>query len=176
MANLASQLFEHGKIKTTETRAKRVQPLAEHLITKAKRGDLHNRRVVAKTIISKDVLHVLFTEIAPKMEGREGGYTRVTKLGPRKGDAAPMAMMELVTEPVAKKTPKKAKAAKEEPKAAKPEVPAEEAVIDGEETEAEELEAVEVLEEALGEADGDAEEIEAVEEAAEEAAEKAEEK
>ncbi len=109
--NLASQLFEHGKITTTETRARRVQPLAETLITKAKRGDLHSRRLVNRAITDKNVVHVLFTEIAPQMEGREGGYTRITKIGPRKGDNAPMAIIELVTEQVQPKPRAKAKPA-----------------------------------------------------------------
>lgn len=108
LANLASQLFEHGRITTTETRARRVQPVAEKLISKAKRGDLHSRRLVKQTITNADIVHVLFAEIAPKMVGREGGYTRITKVGPRKGDNAPMAIIELVTEPVKKAEPKKA--------------------------------------------------------------------
>jgi large subunit ribosomal protein L17 len=119
MANLASQLFEHGKITTTETRAKRVQPLAEHLITKAKRGDLHARRIANRTITDKGVLHILFTEIAEAVKDREGGYTRVTKIGPRKGDNAPMAIIEIITEPVAAKTKKVKPAAKAAAKAAK---------------------------------------------------------
>ena len=98
LANLATELFRHGKIKTTETKAKRLRPLAEQLITKAKRGDLHNRREVLKTIRDKSVVHTLFTEIAPMFEERPGGYTRITKTGPRKGDAAPMAVIELVEE------------------------------------------------------------------------------
>ncbi|MFG2002693.1 50S ribosomal protein L17 [Spirillospora sp. NPDC048911] len=98
LANLATALFEHGRITTTEAKARRVRPLAEKLITKAKKGDLHNRRLVAKTIRDKSVLHELFTEIAPKFENRPGGYTRITKLGPRKGDNAPMAVIELVQE------------------------------------------------------------------------------
>ena len=115
MANLASQLFEHGRITTTETRAKRVQPLAETLISKAKRGDLHNRRQVLRTITDKAVVAELFEEIAPKMAGRDGGYTRITKIGPRKGDNAPMAIIELVLEPVQPKAKAKpAKAAKVE--------------------------------------------------------------
>lgn len=106
MANLATQLFEHGKITTTLTRAKRVQPLAEQLITKAKRGDLHAMRTVAKTITSKDVRYRLFTEIGPSLKGRDGGCTRVTKIGTRKGDGAPMAIIEIVMEEV-KESPKK---------------------------------------------------------------------
>src|SRR5688572_7828819 len=104
LANLASQLFEHGKIVTTEAKAKRLRPVAEKLITKAKRGDIHARREVLKTVRDKGVVHVLFTEIAPTFEDRQGGYTRITKVGPRKGDNAPMALIELVTEPVAAKT------------------------------------------------------------------------
>ncbi len=104
LANLASQLFEHGRITTTETKAKRVRPLAEKLISKAKRGDLHNRRLVMRSITDAGVVHTLFTEIAPQMAERDGGYTRITKIGNRKGDNAPMAVIELVTEAVVKKT------------------------------------------------------------------------
>ena len=111
LANLASQLFEHGRITTTETKAKRVRPLAEKLISKAKRGDLHARRLVLKTIHDQSVVNTLFAEIAPAMAEREGGYTRITKLAPRKGDNAPMAVIELVTEAVVKK-PARSKAAK----------------------------------------------------------------
>ena len=131
MANLATQLFEHGKITTTLARAKRVQPLADHLITKAKRGDLHAIRTVAKTITDKGVLDRLFKTIGPSMKNREGGYTRVTKIGNRQGDAAPMAIIELVTEEVSPKkvAPKKAAApAKAEPQ--KPVVEDVEDVID----------------------------------------------
>ncbi len=100
LANLATQLFEHGKITTTEAKARRLRPLAEKLITKAKRGDIHSRRLVLTTVKDKGVVHVLFTEIAPTFAEREGGYTRITKVGPRKGDNAPMAVIELVTESV----------------------------------------------------------------------------
>jgi large subunit ribosomal protein L17 len=100
MANLASQLFEHGRIVTTEAKAKRLRPLAEKLITKAKRGDIHARRLVLTTVRDKGVVHTLFTEIAPSLADREGGYTRITKVGPRKGDNAPMALIELVRESV----------------------------------------------------------------------------
>jgi large subunit ribosomal protein L17 len=130
MANLASQLFEHGRIVTTEAKAKRLRPLAEKLITKAKRGDIHARRLVLTTVRDKGVVHTLFTEIAPSLADRDGGYTRITKVGPRKGDNAPMALIELVRESVeesrkanaksvapAKKTPAK-KAAKSAPPAA----------------------------------------------------------
>jgi large subunit ribosomal protein L17 len=100
LANLASQLFEHGRIVTTEAKAKRLRPLAEKLITKAKRGDIHSRRLVLTTVRDKGVVHTLFTEIAPSLADRDGGYTRVTKVGPRKGDNAPMALIELVRESV----------------------------------------------------------------------------
>ncbi len=98
LSNLATQLFEHGRITTTEAKARALRPHAEKLITKAKKGDLHNRREVLKTIRDKSVVHVLFTEIAPMFAERPGGYTRITKVGPRKGDNAPMAVIELVTE------------------------------------------------------------------------------
>lgn len=125
LANLASQLFEHGRIITTEAKAKRLRPLAEKLITKAKRGDIHSRRLVLTTVRDKGVVHTLFTEIAPSLADRDGGYTRITKVGPRKGDNAPMALIELVRESVeesrkanaksvapAKKSPAKKAAAK----------------------------------------------------------------
>jgi large subunit ribosomal protein L17 len=128
LANLASQLFEHGRIVTTEARAKRLRPLAEKLITKAKRGDIHSRRLVLTTVRDKGVVHTLFTEIAPSLADRDGGYTRITKVGPRKGDNAPMALIELVRESVeesrkanargvapAKKAPAKKAAAKVAP-------------------------------------------------------------
>lgn len=111
ISNLATALFEHGRITTTEAKARVLRPHAEKLITKAKKGDLHNRREVLKTIRDKGVVHVLFTEIAPLMADRPGGYTRITKIGPRKGDNAPMAVIELVTEQFAPKAPKAAPAA-----------------------------------------------------------------
>jgi large subunit ribosomal protein L17 len=98
LANLATELFRHGKIKTTETKARRLRPLAEQLITKAKRGDLHARRRVLTVVRDKDVVYALFEQIAPRYGNRAGGYTRITKTGPRKGDAAPMAVIELVEE------------------------------------------------------------------------------
>jgi large subunit ribosomal protein L17 len=98
LANLATSLFEHGKITTTETKARRLRPFAERLITKAKRGDLHARRQVMRVIHDKTVVHVLFTEIGPRFRTRPGGYTRITKVGPRPGDNAPMAVIELVEE------------------------------------------------------------------------------
>ena len=133
LANLAAQLFEHGRITTTETKAKRVRPLAEKLISKAKRGDLHSRRLVMQTITNRDVVHVLFTEIAPALEGREGGYTRITKVGNRKGDNAPMAVIEIVTESVEESRKNKGKTApKAAAKPAKAEAKA--APVEGEET------------------------------------------
>jgi large subunit ribosomal protein L17 len=110
LANLATSLFEHGRITTTEARARRLRPVAERLITKAKRGDLHARRQVARTIRDKEIVHVLFTEIGPRYENRNGGYTRIVKIGPRKGDNAPMAVIELV-EPLAEQTVAEAEAA-----------------------------------------------------------------
>jgi large subunit ribosomal protein L17 len=100
LANLATQLFAHRRITTTEAKAKRVRPLAERLITFAKRGDLAARRRVLTVVRDKGVVHELFTEIAPVMAERQGGYTRITKIGNRKGDNAPMAVIELVLEPV----------------------------------------------------------------------------
>jgi large subunit ribosomal protein L17 len=110
LANLATSLFEHGRITTTEARARRLRPVAERLITKAKRGDLHARRQVARTIRDKDIVHVLFTEIGPRYENRNGGYTRIVKIGPRKGDNAAMAVIELV-EPLAEQAVAEAEAA-----------------------------------------------------------------
>jgi large subunit ribosomal protein L17 len=153
LANLATQLFQHGKITTTEAKAKRVQPLAERLISKAKRGDLHNRRIVLRTVTDQAVVRTLFNEIAPALAEREGGYTRITKIGPRKGDNAPMAVIELVTESVEDSRKAKAKAAgkpaakkapAKKPAAKKAEVVAEEVV----EVEAAEAETTEAAEEA----------------------------
>jgi large subunit ribosomal protein L17 len=141
LSNLATSLFEHGRITTTETKARMLRPVAEKLITKAKRGDLHNRREVLKTIRDKSVVHTLFTEIAPTFAERPGGYTRITKIGPRKGDNAPMAVIELVTEAYSPKaaSTKKTRAAAPAPAAAEEEAPAEETT----ETEATETEATE---------------------------------
>ena len=125
LSNLATSLFEHGSITTTQAKAKRLQPLAETLITKAKRGDLASRRHVMRTVRDKGVVHVLFTEIGERFADRPGGYTRITKLGPRKGDNAPMVVIELVesmadskkkAKPAAKKSAKKAEPKKAEPK------------------------------------------------------------
>ncbi|UFU05732.1 50S ribosomal protein L17 [Ruania halotolerans] len=127
LANLAQSLFEHQSITTTETRAKRVRPLAERLITKAKRGDLHARRQVHAVLSRKDVVHVLFAEIAPAMAERDGGYTRITKIAPRKGDNAPMAVIELVMEPVSPKQATVAEAEAAAKRAVKENAAAEEA-------------------------------------------------
>jgi large subunit ribosomal protein L17 len=107
LANLATALFEHGKITTTEAKARRLRPYAEKLITFAKRGDLHARRQVMTVVSNKSVVHTLFTEIGPSFAERDGGYTRITKIGQRKGDAARMAVIELVTEEAAAKTPRR---------------------------------------------------------------------
>src|SRR3712207_4524437 len=124
LANLATQLFEHGKITTTEAKARRRRPLAEKLITKAKRGDIHSRRLVLTTGKDKGVVHVLFTEIAPTLAEREGGYTRITKVGPRNGDNAPMAVIELVTESVEESRRANAKSSAPAKKAAAKRAPA----------------------------------------------------
>jgi large subunit ribosomal protein L17 len=119
LANLATALFEHGRITTTEARAKRLKPVAERLVQISKKGDLHARRRVLAVIRNKDVVHQLFAEIGPRYENRDGGYTRIIKVGPRKGDNAPMAVIELVealdaaraAEAVAKRAAKEAAAA-----------------------------------------------------------------
>jgi len=176
MANLATQLFEHGKITTTLTRAKRVQPLADHLITKAKRGDLHAIRTVGKTVTDKAVLDRLFKTIGPSMKNREGGYTRVTKIGNRQGDAAPMAIIEIITDEV---TPKKTAPKKAAPAAVAetPKAPvAEEVVDDTEDVVQDGAEAVadtpdedDVLEQAAEDAEEAGDEAKTVSEEAEEA-------
>jgi large subunit ribosomal protein L17 len=143
LANLAAALFTHKSIKTTETKAKRLRPVAERLITFAKRGDLHARRRVMRVIGDTSVVHELFTEIAPLVAEREGGYTRITKLGFRKGDNASMVQIELVLEPVAPKVKKSKSAAQAETpvvaEEAAPEVEAEESATEA----APEAEAVE---------------------------------
>ena len=161
LANLATALFTHGRIQTTETKAKRLRPLAERMVTFAKRGDLHARRRVMTVIRDKSAVHKLFTEIAPLVDQREGGYTRIVKTGFRKGDNAPMAVIELILEPVEKKpSAKKArlkeeaeKAAKEAEKAQKAAAKAEAAAAEAEEAEAtaEATESVEVEVEAVAE-------------------------
>jgi large subunit ribosomal protein L17 len=123
LANLATSLFEHGKITTTEAKARRMRPLAEKLITKAKRGDLHNRRQIQRVIRDKDVVHKLLAEIGPFFADRAGGYTRITKTIPRKGDNAPMAVIELVSEQTVTAEAEKARGtrfAKDEAAAAAP--------------------------------------------------------
>ncbi|TQO20440.1 LSU ribosomal protein L17P [Rhodoglobus vestalii] len=131
LANLAAALFTHKSIKTTEMRAKRLRPVAERLITFAKKGDLHNRRRALGIIGDKTVIHELFTVIAPQVELREGGYTRITKLGFRKGDNASMVQMELVLEPVTPKKKSSKASAKTAPKAAAEEPAAEETAAEG---------------------------------------------
>jgi large subunit ribosomal protein L17 len=156
LANLAQQLFEHGKITTTEAKARRLRPYAEALITKAKVDTVANRRYVVRTIRDKGVLHILFTEIGPAMASRPGGYTRISKIGPRKGDNAPMAVIEIVESKEfapQNQTPKKPqKSAPAEPKATKvEEAPVEDAV---EEAPADdEAQSEEVAEAAVAEAD-----------------------
>ncbi|MEP9382745.1 50S ribosomal protein L17 [Nocardioides sp. KR10-350] len=174
VSNLATALFEHGRITTTEAKARLLRPVAEKLITKAKKGDLHNRREVLKTIRDKGVVHQLFTEIAEQFAERPGGYTRITKLGPRKGDNAPMAVIELVSEAYEPKAKPAQAATKAEAPAAAPAAPVEEAPADeapAEETEVVEAEATEETAEAPAE---EAAEAEATEEAP--AAEETEEK
>jgi len=165
---MASQLFEHKRIQTTETKAKRLQPVAERLVTFAKRGDLHARRRVMRQILDKSVVHELFTEIAPLVENREGGYTRIIKTGFRKGDNAPLAVIELVLEPVNPK-PKRAKKA-EAPAAEETatEGVAEEEVAEVPADDADVAETVEEAEEAAV-AEADAETAEVAEEAPAEA-------
>ena len=163
--NMARSLFINKSITTTETKAKRLRPVAERLVTFAKRGDLHSRRRVMQSITDKNVVHELFVNIAPLVAERQGGYTRITKLGFRKGDNAPMAVVELVLDPVqAKKMNKKPKlenAVKAAPKAA---APAEEAVV---ETPAEEVAVETAAPEAVVEAPAEAPAAEATEVAAE---------
>jgi large subunit ribosomal protein L17 len=116
LSNLATALFEHGRITTTEAKARRLRPVAEKLITFAKRGDLHARRQVLTMVTDKGVVHTLFAEIAPEYSERNGGYTRITKIGPRKGDNAAMAVIELVKgEPVSSKPRRRARRAEPQP-------------------------------------------------------------
>jgi len=135
MANLATALFEHGKITTTEAKARRLRPYAERLITFAKRGDLHARREVLTVVTDRGIVHTLFTEIGPRFATREGGYTRITKIGPRKGDNAPLAVIELVEEevtaaPSRRRRPRRAPARTSRPKAeAQPAETAEEPAV-----------------------------------------------
>ena len=147
LANMATSLFQNGRITTTLPKAKRLRPLAERLITFAKRGDLHSRRRVMRVIRNKSVVHILFTQIAEQMEQREGGYTRIVKIAPRVGDAAPAAVIELVTEPVVKEAEAAAKVAEEEAPA-----------VEAEATEAAEAVEAPVEETAAAEAEAPAEE------------------
>jgi large subunit ribosomal protein L17 len=158
LANLATSLFRHSRITTTETKAKRLRPYAERLITKARKGDLHARRQVHSVIRDKEVVHTLFAEIGPHFAERPGGYTRITKIGPRKGDNAPMAVIELLAEgtptkaePAAKKAPAKKAAAK------KTAAPAESESTDAEPAEAAESAETEATAEAASAETGDAE-------------------
>jgi large subunit ribosomal protein L17 len=112
LSNLATALFEHGRITTTEARARRLRPFAERLITQAKRGDLHARRQVLTVVTDKGVVHTLFTEIGPSFATRDGGYTRITKIGPRKGDNAPLAVIELVQEEAEARAPRRRRLAR----------------------------------------------------------------
>ena len=167
LANLAAALYTHKSIKTTETKAKRLRPFAERLVTFAKRGDLHARRRVLAVIGDKSVVHELFAEIAPLVAEREGGYTRITKVGNRKGDNAPMAVIELVLEPVAPKakSTKKAAPAAAAPAAEEPaveetevETPAENAADAGAESPAEGAAAEATAEDAVASEDEKADE------------------
>ncbi|AXE38159.1 50S ribosomal protein L17 [Acidipropionibacterium virtanenii] len=155
MRNLASQLFEHGRLVTTVTKAKRVQPLAEKLINRAKKDTVANRREVNKKILDKGVVYTLFAEIAPRMEGREGGYTRITRIGNRKGDNAPMAVIEIVTDKIEASAPQTSDAAKSEINAAAAAVQAAEAAAD--EVEAEKGADIEETEDGAEESEAPAE-------------------
>ena len=148
LANLATALFEHGKITTTEARARRLRPYAERLITFAKRGDLHARRQVLTVMTDKGVVHTLFTEIGPQFAERDGGYTRITKIGPRKGDNAPLAVIELIQEEAEAKPSRRRRARRSQP-AARPAAPAEaeaEDTVTAAEDDAEAAEAADVAE------------------------------
>jgi large subunit ribosomal protein L17 len=133
LANLATALFEHRRITTTEAKARRLRPVAERLITFAKRGDLHARRKVMTMVTDKGVVHTLFAEIGPSFATRDGGYTRITKIGPRKGDNAPMAVIELVTDE-SQATTRRRRVRRPRPAAADAPAAAESAVEPGEET------------------------------------------
>ena len=166
LADLATALFEHGKITTTEARARRLRPVADRLITFAKRGDLHARRHVLTVVTDKGVVHQLFTEIAPEFSERDGGYTRITKIGPRKGDNAAMAVIELVRgEPVAAKPRRRARRAPAEATAAAAPaaVAATAAAAEAEADEAAEASAAEATEA------GDADEVQDVDDVTDEA-------
>ncbi len=159
LANLATALFQHGRITTTEAKARRLRPVAERLITFAKRGDLHARRHVLTVVTDKGVVHQLFTEIAPEFSERDGGYTRITKIGPRKGDNAAMAVIELVRgEPVAAKPRRRARrAGAEAPAAAAPAAAA--ATAEAEADEAEETDEADVAEDVEADVAEDVEDV-----------------
>src|SRR5689334_9505116 len=161
LANLATALFQHGRITTTEAKAKRLRPVAERLITFAKRGDLHARRHVLTVVTDKGVVHQLFTEIAPEFSERDGGYTRITKIGPRKGDNAAMAVIELVRgEPVAARPRRRARRAPAEATtAAAPAAATAEAEAEVAEPEAEVDEAPEARQAPVVPEEGEAEEV-----------------
>jgi large subunit ribosomal protein L17 len=165
LANLATALFQHGRITTTEAKARRLRPVAERLITFAKRGDMHARRHVLTVVTDKGVVHQLFTEIAPEFSERDGGYTRITKIGPRKGDNAAMAVIELVRgEPVAAKPRRRARRAPAEATAAAaPAAVATAAAAEAEADEAAEASAAEATEA------GDADEVQDVDDVTDEA-------
>jgi large subunit ribosomal protein L17 len=160
LANLATALFQHGRITTTEAKAKRLRPVAERLITFAKRGDLHARRHVLTVVTDKGVVHQLFTEIAPEFSERDGGYTRITKIGPRKGDNAAMAVIELVRgEPVAARPRRRTRRAPAEATtAAAPAVATTEAEAEAEAAEPE-AEAAEARQAPVVPEEGEAEEV-----------------
>ena len=165
LANLSTQLFEHGRITTTEAKARTLRPHAEKLITKAVKAHngenpLHQRREVLKTIRDKGVVHVLFTEIAPTFAERPGGYTRITKLGPRKGDNAPMALIELVTEAY---SPKATNSKKATPKSEPTPASVEEAPANVVELELPDAEATESTEATAADVDTEAEATETLE-------------
>jgi large subunit ribosomal protein L17 len=171
LANLATALFEHGRITTTEAKARRLRPVAERLITFAKRGDLHARRQVLTVVTDKGVVHTLFAEIAPEFSERSGGYTRITKIGPRKGDNAAMAVIELVKgEPVQSK-PRRRRRAEPKPAAAAAPAAVEEAAAEAPVAdEAEVADETAVTDEAeVADAEAEADEAEADEEEADEA-------
>lgn len=167
LANLAAALFTHKSIKTTETKAKRLRPVAERLVTFAKKGDLHNRRRALAIIGDKNVIHELFTQIAPLVEHREGGYTRITKLGFRKGDNASMVQIELVLEPVNPKPKSAKKTAAAAPATAAPvEAPVEDVVTDAVDEAAAESAEVEAADDAVAAPEEASAAAEATEEAA----------
>jgi len=177
LANLATALFEHGKITTTEAKARRLRPFAERLITFAKRGDLHARRQVLTVMTDKGVVHTLFTEIGPSFAARDGGYTRITKIGPRKGDNAPLAVIELVPEE-ATASPRRRRARRAQPapasRAARPaaeETATAEDAATAEDTTAEDAAAVEDTAEAEADDTAEAEADDAAEAGADDTAE-----